>query len=250
MTEKSLKPSKTTEYVRHWSFIVYPESAPEHWQDIIDQYHIPWACSPLHDADENPDGETKKPHWHVVVSFEGKKSYNQVLDIIRPLNCTVPQKVQSMKGMLRYFVHLDNPEKHQYSINDIELHGGFDPQSYLSPSSTQKYMLINEMVNFIEENHVYDYLDFMKYAAAHRFDDWYPLLCDSCSFVIDKVITSNWKKKKNRGTSNEIFCKCSVCDKEYPVSLMAKCDPSDYFSIDNVCLNCWDKFYRRVGSDL
>lgn len=196
MSEKSLKPSKTAEYVRHWSFIVYPESAPDHWQDVLDKEHIPWACSPLHDADENPDGEAKKPHWHVVVSFEGKKSFSQVQYIIRPLNCTIPIKVQSMKGLLRYFVHLDNPEKHQYQINDIEFHGGFDPQAYLAPSSSQRYMMIKEMIIYIRQNFVYDYLDFMEYCAEERFDDWFPLLCDSCSFVIDKVITSNWKKRQ------------------------------------------------------
>lgn len=235
MSEKS---PKATEYVRHWTFIVYPDSAPEHWQDVLDKEHIPWACSPLHEADSNPDGEAKKLHWHVVVSFEGKKSFNQVADLIRPLNCTIPIKVASMKGLLRYFVHLDNPEKHQYNLEDIIYHGGFDPQNYLAPSSSQRYHMIKDMVSFIKHNGIVDYLQFMDYCAEYHFDDWFPLLCDSCSFVIDKVINSNFKQLSRRGTSLEAFYKCSCCGEWFPESMMSSFVHRDAFSIDNICSNC------------
>ena len=193
MAEKS---SRTAEYCRNWSFIVYPDSAPEYWRDVLDEYHVPWACSPLHDGDKNPDGEQKKPHWHCVMVFEGKKCYQQVLELIKPLNCTIPQKVQSMKGMLRYFCHLDNPEKEQYNLSDIEYHGGFDGGAYLSPSSSQRYNMIRDMMVFIKERNYIDFLDFACYCAEERFDDWYPLLCDNSAFLIDKCITSNYKKYK------------------------------------------------------
>ena len=45
---------------RTWTFILYPESAPENWRYILDGYHIPWVESPLHDKDVNPDGTVKK----------------------------------------------------------------------------------------------------------------------------------------------------------------------------------------------
>ena len=32
---------------RNWNVIVYPESAPENWRQIIDDLHIEWAESPL-----------------------------------------------------------------------------------------------------------------------------------------------------------------------------------------------------------
>ena len=50
---------------RAWTFIVYPDSAPDDWRDILDDLHIPWCESPLHDKDQNPTGEQKKAHWHV-----------------------------------------------------------------------------------------------------------------------------------------------------------------------------------------
>lgn len=57
---------------RMWTFVVYPESAPENWRDILSDYHIPWVESPLHDKDVNPDGEVKKAHWHIILFFDGK----------------------------------------------------------------------------------------------------------------------------------------------------------------------------------
>ena len=34
------------ERVRNWTFIVYPESAPDKWRDILDDMHVPWIESP------------------------------------------------------------------------------------------------------------------------------------------------------------------------------------------------------------
>ena len=40
---------------RNWAIIVYTDSAPEDWEDIIKKE--PVVISPLHDKDVNPDGE-------------------------------------------------------------------------------------------------------------------------------------------------------------------------------------------------
>ena len=63
---------------RVWTFVCYPESVREGWRDALDDLHIAWAESPLHDKDTNADGSAKKPHWHVLLVFDGKKSYEQV----------------------------------------------------------------------------------------------------------------------------------------------------------------------------
>lgn len=45
---------------RNWCAVVYPDSAPENWRDILDGQHICWVESPLHDQDVNPGtGEVK-----------------------------------------------------------------------------------------------------------------------------------------------------------------------------------------------
>ena len=66
---------------RTYATIVYPDSAPNDWQDILASLCIPAFISPLHDKDTNPTGEPKKPHYHVLLMFDGKKSSAQVDDI-------------------------------------------------------------------------------------------------------------------------------------------------------------------------
>ena len=61
----------SSEKGRDWTFIVYPESAPDNWRELLDDTHLRWIESPLHDKDVNEDGEIKKPHWHILLSFEG-----------------------------------------------------------------------------------------------------------------------------------------------------------------------------------
>ena len=66
------KAKKVDNRARNWSLVVYPESAPG--RDILDDYHIPWVESPLHDKDVNPDGEIKKRIGILVCFFWKKKA--------------------------------------------------------------------------------------------------------------------------------------------------------------------------------
>ena len=111
---------------RNYGTIVYPESAPQDWQTILAEMCIPCFISPLHDSDINPDGETKKPHYHVMIMFEGVKTVEQATEIFNQIGGVGHEIVQSARGYARYLCHLDNPEKHQYSPDDVKAYGGAD----------------------------------------------------------------------------------------------------------------------------
>lgn len=181
---------------RNWSAIVYPESAPENWRDILDDEHIEWVESPIHDKDLDPTGEPKKPHVHILLLFGGPKTYEQVLELLKPLNCTIPVKCHNAKSLVRYFAHLDNPDKHQYGINEIKVHGGVDLSDLLKPSASERYGYIAEMQIYVKKNNIMEIQDLMDYAREQRYDDWHPVLCDS-TFAIDKYI----KSQRHRGCS-------------------------------------------------
>src|SRR5699024_1058954 len=179
------------ERTRNWTFVVYPESAPEDWREIIDDLHVPWIESPLHDKDVNPDGEIKKPHWHVMIMFSSNKSYNQIREITMKLRSPNPQKVANAKGMVRYFAHLDNPEKFQYDKTEIIEHAGADVSPYLAVTYAERYELIREMMSFVKEKKIIEMKDLLDYAMNERFDDWFPLLCDNSAYIMDSYIKSN-----------------------------------------------------------
>lgn len=95
---------------------------------------------------------------------------------------------------------MDNPEKHQYSRDQIVGHGGADVDSYLRPTSGSRYALLREMVDFIRSKDVIEYSDLVEYAMMERPDDWFPLLVDNSTIFISTYITSfrnkHMKKKK------------------------------------------------------
>lgn len=175
---------------RNWTFFVYPDSAPENWRDILNEMHMPWIESPLHDKDVDANGELKKAHWHILLLFGSKKSYEQVREVTLRLKAPNPQKVMNLKGVVRYFAHMDDPDKFQYSKSEIIGHAGADPLIYLSASSGERYELIKEMISFVKENEVDEIQDLIDYAMENRFDDWFPLLCDNSAFIMNNYIKS------------------------------------------------------------
>lgn len=184
------KVSRNVDRTRNWTFLVYPESAPANWRDLLDDEHISWVESPLHDKDLNADGSAKKPHWHILLLFEGNKTIEQVKVLTEKLNATIPQKCASAKGLVRYMAHLDNPEKAQYDRAMIVGHGGVDVAEYLKPTSSTRYQLIGEMMDFVKENDIREFEDLSYYARLERFDDWFPLLCDNSAYIMGEFIKS------------------------------------------------------------
>lgn len=152
--------------------------------------HIEWVESPWHDKDINADGHPKKKHKHILLLFPGKKSYEQIKEITDTLQQPIPQRCHNAKAMVRYMAHLDNPEKAQYNVNEIAAHGGVDIAELLRPSSSERYTLIREMIDYVRSAGVTEFQDLMDYAAAERFDDWFPLLCDSCAYIVGQYIKS------------------------------------------------------------
>ena len=183
--------------IRNWSFILYPESAVENWRDKLDELHIEWVESPLHDKDLNADNQPKKPHWHILLMFDGMKSYEQILEICESIGATIPQRVHSTKGLVRYMAHLDNPDKVQYDIAKIIGHGGADVAQLLKPTTSARYTLIKEMSDFVRVHDISYFDELLYYAMDERFDDWFPLLCDNSAFIMSAVIKAAHQRNKD-----------------------------------------------------
>lgn len=180
---------------RNFATVVYPDSAPENWAEILSKQFIPAFISPFHDKDKNPTGENKKPHWHVMLMFDGVKTSEQaisVFDLINGVGCEV---VQSQRGYARYLCHLDNPEKYQYNQSDVRCLSGADYPSTIG-LAIDKYKAIGEMIDFCEENDVVSYSELLKYCRLERFD-WFRILCDNGTMVMKEYLKSkSWTEGK------------------------------------------------------
>ncbi|EAE9930578.1 TPA: replication protein RepB [Listeria monocytogenes] len=197
VARKNLNPKTKQPYKRgrNWVVVVYPESAPENWIDLIRQE--PVAISPLHDKDVDENGERKKPHYHVVFAYKGNKSFEQIDEIARLLHAPIPQRVNSLTGQTRYLTHQDNPEKYQYESSDIQVFGGFDLEGNLAMSSGDKRQILKDMILFIREENIIHLVDLTDYCLSENAPaGWFEILTERNTLFLKELIKSNWQKSK------------------------------------------------------
>lgn len=175
---------------RNFATVVYPDSehTPDDWISILEELKVPILISPFHEFDVNPTGECKKPHYHVIVCFEGKKSPDQVKELFALVGGVGLEIVNSIRGYARYLCHLDNPEKYQYSPSDVRQLSGIDYFDIIG-LPTDKYTAIGEMIDFCQMERIYSYAELLTYARNNR-GDWFRILCDSGTLVMKEFLKS------------------------------------------------------------
>lgn len=179
---------EATPRYRNFGCVVYPESAPEGWRDILSDLHVAAFVSPLHDQDIDPQDQPKKPHYHVMVMYEGKKSRKQVEEVFSSFGGVGCEVINSIRGYARYLCHLDNPEKHQYNTEDVTAYAGAD---YFGTCNlaVDKYNSIGEMMDFCNLNDCFSFSALCTYARDNRFD-WFRILCDSGALIMREFLKS------------------------------------------------------------
>lgn len=176
---------------RNWAFVLYTESAPDNWIEILTLKGLAFAISPYHDKDINPTGEVKKPHYHVILCFGSPTTFNNVKSITDELNQPIPIPLESVRGYYRYFTHKDNPEKYQYDEEDIKLFNGFDVSDVLN--SFEVFNLLKEIQLIILENNIEEYSDLMDYLLQELKMEHYNVACSHTLFL-NSYITSRRHK--------------------------------------------------------
>ena len=172
---------KDGERYRNWATIVYPDSCNPAWLDILNDYHTEVFISPLHDQDINPTGEVKKPHYHVIIAFPGVKSLFQIMEIINAINGVGVEVVDSLRGYCRYLCHLDNPDKTQYSCDDVLTLGGADYMEIIGlPIDIQ--IALREMCAFIDEHKMYNFSNFVHYCYENS-STWFRVVTRNTLFI-------------------------------------------------------------------
>ena len=188
---------------RNYATVVYPESAPENWQQILEEMKIPCFISPLHDRDKNANGEDKKAHYHVFIMFDSVKTKDQANDIFEKIGGVGCEVVNSARGMARYLCHLDNPDKAQYQKSDVIQFGGADYFQVIGTAG-DKLKCIREMLQYIEENDIRYFSDLLNDCSVNH-DDWFDALVNNCGYVIKEFIKSRaYKIEKQSKVNGEI----------------------------------------------
>lgn len=196
----------STRRYRNFATVVYPDSehTPDSWLSILQDFKTPVLVSPFHDHDLNVTGEPKKPHYHVMIMFEGMKSPEQVRELFDLVGGVGLETVNSLRGYARYLCHLDNPDKHQYSPFDVQAMSGADYLEIIGLPS-DRYEIIGEMIDYCQAEFIYSYASLLVYSRHYR-QDWFRILCDSGTVVMKEFLTSfRWEQEqymKDQGRPN------------------------------------------------
>ena len=152
-----------------WAFLIYQESAPKNYLDILEEMHIPFVLSPWHDKDVNKEtGEFKKAHKHGVLFFESLKSYTQVSELLTE-RLNTPSHVEvvmSPKGMYDYFIHAENPDKTLYNMDEIESGCGFELEQFLITNNNEQFL--STVIDIIEEHNFTEFNNLVRYARIEN----------------------------------------------------------------------------------
>lgn len=184
---------------RNFATIVYPDSAPDNWLQVLSEHHIPAFVSPLHDRDVSADGSPKKPHYHVVIMFDSVKTKEQAIEVFDTIGGVGFYILNVLRSYVRYLCHLDDPNKAQYDISGVLEFSGAIYSDIIS-SSSDRYKALEEMMDFCDLYNVNSFYLLSMYARKNR-KDWFRILCDSGTVFMKEFCKSrDWSY--NRGFSH------------------------------------------------
>lgn len=181
---------------RVFQCIIYPESMKSDINTCAKDFGVPFVVG-LHNMDCNKDtGEKDKDHYHLVAQYEGKTTlYKFYSDIVRGFgeNAWFGLEYTSNKTTsIQYLIHRNDPDKYQYSIDNVSGFNGMDFKDDLLKSNGDVMSSIDELEDIIDKNCIFQYVDLVKYLKVHeRFDLREILIKDShCSKHINHYLRS------------------------------------------------------------
>ena len=176
---------------RIWATIVYPESAPDEWQEILEDEHIPAYISPMHT-------DSKKDHYHVVIVFEGQKGVNDVKEIFSKIGGVGAEPVNHKTSYLRYLCHLDSKDKPHYDPSEVSSLSGAPLYENVIQEQTPTSDIYAEMIDFIGSQGMITFCDLVDYARKYK-PAWFSILVKTNASIVWYYLKSmSWKIKSNK----------------------------------------------------
>ncbi|MBF0846410.1 replication protein RepB [Streptococcus danieliae] len=148
MIKENATKSAVSKY-RNFTFLIYPESAPEDWIERLEKIGLPVAISPFHNKDriendrnsENLSG-FKKAHYHCIYVANNPVTVNSVRNKLkRALGnnaVAIVKVIDNVENMYLYLTHESKDairkKKYVYDKKDIIHLNNFDIARYISYS--------------------------------------------------------------------------------------------------------------------
>lgn len=178
---------------RNFAFILYPESLPDNWKELLESLDIPMAISPLHDKDVREISEAdmtpeelatvknggklyKKPHYHVLYINPNPVTVDSVRKKIqRKLGEKTISHVEIVDGVKSYYDYLSHhskdaiaKNKHEYDPGSIIRLNNFDIDRYIVLDEAQKADVLNMLLTIIKKEKLENMIDLEDFVEENR----------------------------------------------------------------------------------
>lgn len=166
---------------RNIGLLLYPEW--DNFDNILSKIKkYPYAYI-VHDKDlkeieENE--EEKKVHCHAYIQFENARSFKSVAKWLG-IEERFVQGISNRNSYLRYLVHMDNPEKYQYSFYEVQT-------EYLDSEIEKAFSLTAKLSSGYEFKQLFEYIKDSRKVINYK---------ELASFAISNDIVTYYRQYYN-----------------------------------------------------
>lgn len=164
---------------KYFCAILYPSSVSYDVDKLFKNLameHLTFAVSPIHDRDVEDDGSLKKAHYHLLLAYSSATTLNNIRGWFKA--CGMPESdLHSVRvcasgvGYFRYLTHKDNPDKAQYSENDVRIFNDFDDIfKKFSKSANDKIYDLARIFQIVDELDTISFHDLVQYLMLNERD--------------------------------------------------------------------------------
>jgi hypothetical protein len=180
---------------RFFTALLYPDSAPEDWLDQLKDSLRQYLISPEHRPDPSEDMEsgalkTLKPHRHVMYCHGNSITASAAREIMPDWLVVPPSDhafmVGSYRNLSRYFLHIDQQDKEQFSGRPMDLLtvlNNFPLDLSKELTKDERRQLKIELWNFVRDNNIVEFADLLDALGDAQNWDMFELAFDQQSKI-------------------------------------------------------------------
>lgn len=122
----------------------------------------------LHDKDFDLNGEIKKAHYHVILRFTSQK-WNTSIAKELGITDNYLEEPRNFDNALLYLIHYNEPEKHQYSIDEVVGPLKKRLREKINNNDKTEGEKVFELIEYIEKSDYLNVTTFAKYCANNGY---------------------------------------------------------------------------------
>lgn len=180
-----------------FEYIVYPDSAPSDWVEILKNQGYVFVVSPLHDKDISANGEPKKAHYHVLVVWTtAPTKWQTACGICETLNCPCCLPIANLRTKYDYLTHKNDANKAQYDPKDIVCVNGFSISNFEGLAMDEVKRIVIELTKLCFDECITEYSDLMHYLLANEMHDAFDVASNRTVYF-SNLCKGIWRKGAN-----------------------------------------------------